>query len=220
VNARHIARLLGLLSICACGAREDIYLGADYAPPSAQDSGREPAADSGRAGGPASPPPVTDGGPPPDAAPPSLVCGSRQADCDSDAGNGCETDLTSDARHCGQCGRACSDPDCACRDGRLETLCPSGRADCDGSSSNGCEVDIRTSMDHCGSCGRRCHTDGHDAITAVCTAGTCHITCEAELVPEGDCDGNPDNGCETSLQTDQNCGACGVRCTCSNGICL
>lgn len=31
------------------------------------------------------------------------------------------------------------------------------------------------------------------------------------------CDGNPNNGCETSLSTVQNCGGCGVACSNSNG---
>lgn len=34
----------------------------------------------------------------------------------------------------------------------------------------------------------------------------------------GDCDGNPDNGCETSLNTNSNCGSCGYTCT-RNEVC-
>lgn len=41
-------------------------------------------------------------------------------------------------------------------------------------------------------------------------AGSTSATCSATQV---DCDGKPDNGCETSLKTDaQNCGACGKVC--------
>ncbi len=54
----------------------------------------------------------------------------------------------------------------------------------------------------------------------TCTAGTCESTCSSGF---GDCDGNPDNGCN-SLQTDAlNCGGCGVACpagpACNAGSC-
>ncbi|MBI5517901.1 MAG: hypothetical protein HY909_29285 [Deltaproteobacteria bacterium] len=41
--------------------------------------------------------------PPADAA----SCVTGRGDCDGMTANGCETDLTTDARHCGACGRAC-----------------------------------------------------------------------------------------------------------------
>jgi hypothetical protein len=62
----------------------------------------------------------------------------------------------------------------------------------------------------------------------------CVSKCPANMVWEntkcacqsvwGDCDNNPENGCESNTQTDTtNCGACGTRCaehgTCSNGKC-
>lgn len=153
------------------------------------------------------------------SAPPPLRCTGTNADCDADAGNGCEADLANDPEHCGSCGVACHSPDCACRDGVISVVCPAGRADCDGDSRNGCEVDIDTSMQNCGRCGRLCHTMGHDALEAICVAGHCKITCQIEPFGQGDCDDNPDNGCETNLWTDENCGMCGVRCTCIDGKC-
>jgi len=199
--------------LAACAPR-DLYLGADL--PDASQAGGGAGADAGpretaTAGAGSAAPPVAGSAP--------EACRTGREDCDGNPQNGCETDVTSDAAHCGACGRACQGPDCVCRDGQFQVRCLVGRADCDGNPQNGCEVDTQTSMDHCGACSKRCHTGGHDAIAAVCMSGRCHITCQVELAPEGDCDGNPDNGCETSLWSNDNCGACGVRCVCSAGVC-
>jgi glutamine amidotransferase-like uncharacterized protein len=35
-------------------------------------------------------------------------CSQGYADCDANAANGCETDSSSDANHCGQCGKSCN----------------------------------------------------------------------------------------------------------------
>jgi hypothetical protein len=210
---RKRAHLCSVLTcwLAAC-TTHDLHLGADLKDAQAPDSAIVAAA-----------PPATSGaagmGPSAQAAAGLAPCSAERADCDGDLQNGCETHLMSDAAHCGRCGRSCQSADCVCRDGELQVVCPTGRADCDQDLQNGCEVDTLTSKDHCGACGKSCHIGGHDAITATCTAGRCHITCQMEISPEGDCDGNPDNGCETSLWTNENCGACGVRCVCSAGVC-
>jgi hypothetical protein len=224
--------ILGMLYLCACAPTRAVYLGSDVPTDSgvrldanvAHDAGST-VIEAGAMRDAASKPVTGEAGPPAleDATPMPLEpprCSGATADCDEDAGNGCEVDLTKDSKHCGRCDVACPSADCACQDGRVVTVCPAGRADCDAIPANGCEVNIETSMQHCGSCGRLCHTNGHDAITAVCTAGRCHLTCQSEFDPEADCDGDPDNGCETRIWVDNlNCGACGVRCTCLNGIC-
>jgi hypothetical protein len=231
---RHLELVVVVLCLCACAPTRGVYLGSDVhsdsGAPSDSSTAHEDAevidvgvaamrdaelpvvpSDAGR-------PSRSDAMAMPTSEPPS--CAGGTGDCDEDAGNGCEVDLMQDAKHCGRCDLACSSADCSCQGGKIVTVCPSGRADCDGNPANGCEVNIETSMQDCGSCGRLCHTNGHDAITAVCTSGQCRLTCQSELFPELDCDGNPDNGCETSIWTDnQNCGACGVRCTCIDGIC-
>ncbi len=56
---------------------------------------------------------------------------------------------------------------------------------------------------------------------AVCTSGACAPVCDADY---DDCDGNLDNGCEASLQTDSNnCKSCGTQCgsgkSCVAGTC-
>lgn len=158
-----------------------------------------------------------DAAPPPPSPPPQ--CTGSRADCDKDPNNGCEVGLSRDPRHCGKCETACQFPDCACRAGVLTLVCPPGRANCDANERNGCEVDLMTSMQHCGSCSRLCHTNGHDAVSAVCTDGHCRISCRVHAFGQGDCDDNPDNGCETQLWTNENCSRCGERCTCSEGMC-
>lgn len=98
--------------------------------------------------------------------------------------------------------------------------CEAGRADCDGDPANGCEVDLQSSSDHCGECSRACHADGSGASAATCVAGTCRLTCQFAPIL-GDCDGDPDNGCETDLWHDaNNCSVCGMRCNrCADGVC-
>jgi hypothetical protein len=101
------------------------------------------------------------------------------------------------------------------------TPCPAGRDDCDGNPSNGCEADL-TSVMHCGACGVAC-TGGANA-TAACTRGRCVQQCAEGF---GDCDSNPDNGCETDVRVSPaHCGRCGVACTasgatptCRAGVC-
>jgi hypothetical protein len=100
--------------------------------------------------------------------------------------------------------------------------CATGSADCDGDRSNGCETDTNTDLQNCGGCAQLCHTMGHDAITATCVAGRCELTCRNDGIGDTDCDGDPDNGCETKTYTDtDNCGMCGRVCNaCFNGFCF
>ncbi|MEZ4310934.1 MAG: hypothetical protein R3F14_23070 [Polyangiaceae bacterium] len=49
-----------------------------------------------------------------------------------------------------------------------------------------------------------------DHASAACTAGACSLVCDAGY---GDCDGDPQNGCETPLDTTDHCGACGTACS-------
>lgn len=62
-------------------------------------------------------------------------------------------------------------------------------------------------------------TRANAAIT--CTAGVCGLgACNPGF---GNCDGEPDNGCETALNATSDCGACGVVCdadlVCNGGTC-
>ena len=228
-SSRHL-RSLALLLIAACD--RNLYVGRDVpkviseavvageAAPAIEER-----VDSGQEQPDASPPmisiqptlpmqPSTAGSTPP-------ACELEHADCDHDPSNGCEADLNS-KQHCGACGVACQTPDCSCDNGKLTLHCDSSHADCDGDVRNGCEIDVSSNMQHCGACKRLCHTNGHDAMRASCVAGRCQIECEPRISPEVDCDGNPDNGCETYLNFDaQNCGKCGNKCArCEAGVCM
>ena len=97
--------------------------------------------------------------------------------------------------------------------------CGGGRADCDENPNNGCEADLQTSAAHCGACGRACAST--TSTLGACVAGACQRTCAAGF---GDCDGDANNGCETSTRaSNAHCGACGRPCatgsSCVAGSC-
>ncbi|MDH5492106.1 MAG: putative metal-binding motif-containing protein [Myxococcales bacterium] len=98
--------------------------------------------------------------------------------------------------------------------------CEPGWDDCNGLREDGCETPLDTTVD-CGGCGTSCALP--NALT-TCASGSCGIaSCEPGF---GDCDGDPSNGCETALNTVDNCGVCGGVCLrpnaipdCSTGTC-
>lgn len=105
-----------------------------------------------------------------------------------------------------------------CVDGRC--TCETGFDDCNGSPTDGCESALDTVSD-CGACGRACSFPN---ATAACVDGACTL---AACNPGwGDCNGDPDDGCERALDTLEHCGACGAVCaparatgTCTSGSC-
>jgi hypothetical protein len=91
--------------------------------------------------------------------------------------------------------------------------CTAPMANCNSNMSDGCETNLGTSVKHCGACGNEC---GSINGAPRCVAGQCHIDCTADYA---DCDGNPTNGCESSLNTDpKNCGGCANLCKDINGV--
>lgn len=143
------------------------------------------------------------------------TCDQGYDNCDGVTSNGCETDLASTISHCGRCGNVCrvanGIPSCA--GGECgKTTCDATHGDCDTSLANGCETDLHTLTD-CGDCDAACSvTNG----TPSCNTGSCAIaSCTTGY---DDCDRKPANGCETSLHTLPDCGACGSTCTLANGI--
>lgn len=169
------------------------------------------------------------------AAPPNAIaacdlgaCGYRCklgfADCDRDAGNGCEVDTSSSTSDCGRCGNVCplrpNAQGALCVAGQCANDCAPGFADCDRRPANGCESDSGTDLANCGGCGKLC--SNRNAI-ATCAMGTCTLQCNAGFV---DCNNDTTDGCEADLRSDPlNCGGCGNICPqnlpgCQNGQCV
>jgi hypothetical protein len=154
------------------------------------------------------------------------TCNTGWADCDHDAKNGCETDLTGSVTSCGACGNACTYPHGVgqCAGGACALAgCTIGFGDCDNNPGNGCETDTNTSTTSCGSCGHGC---SFPHAGATCAGGTCALgACAAGF---GNCDGDPSTGCETDLLGDVNhCGLCTTACSfphagasCAAGACM
>ena len=103
--------------------------------------------------------------------------------------------------------------------------CPEGRTTCP-NNPYPCGVDPMSDDENCGACGVRCPTD--DAFSARfkgamrCVQGACELVCAPVAgVGYGDCNGLAEDGCETRLDTKENCGACGNVCddVCVQGKC-
>jgi len=151
-----------------------------------------------------------------------VACQAGWGNCNGDASDGCETDVTSTPGHCGSCSQACTytnaDATCGLSHCALGA-CKPGFADCDGRGSTGCEVNTATDGNHCGGCGMKCtlpHSSPRCANSA-CVVGTCDPGF-------GDCDNTASNGCETdTTSSSQHCGGCGQPCasglTCVSGTC-
>lgn len=100
-----------------------------------------------------------------------IACTTGFANCDSNATNGCETDVRANVNNCGTCGTVCParpNAAAACTAGVCGLTCATGFGNCDGNVTNGCETDTRTSALHCGTCGTACPS-------GVCEAGVCLI---------------------------------------------
>ncbi len=100
----------------------------------------------------------------------------------------------------------------SCHDGKTcqYTGCNTGYADCNATApdTDGCETMVTSST--CMLCGGTCDTVNSNGET--CVNGTCNYgTCKTGFA---DCNTTPPdiNGCETSITTTSNCGACGVAC--------
>lgn len=151
---------------------------------------------------------------PADACAPMESCNGIDDDCDDLVDEGIDT--TSDATHCGVCGRVCpmSGPHAlggSCIASTCVLECERGWGDCNRDPADGCEVDVNTAMMHCGACDAFCPAAGtFHARDSVCTGGRCILSCDPDW---GDCDGDRATGCETHVSIDRNhCGTCGNVC--------
>lgn len=132
-------------------------------------------------------------------------------------GAACRTTCTSNAQCAPGFGCKVSTGQCLASDG---AAC-SANGDCLNSAccANICR-NVTNDTANCGNCGLTCTNPNG---TTSCAFGSCSPVCSAQW---GSCDGNPVNGCETSLRTLTNCGACGLPCalpgaseSCSTGTC-
>ncbi|WP_206079398.1 hypothetical protein [Polyangium spumosum] len=143
------------------------------------------------------------------------ACNAGFGDCNGMASDGCETDVTSTAAHCGACNAPCDLPNAAeaCVSGAcVPAACAAPFDDCDMLPGNGCETDLQTSVEHCGGCGMPCDlaNAAESCVSGACTLGACDMGF-------GDCDGMGATGCETNVQTNlAHCGGCGMPCDLAN----
>ena len=145
-------------------------------------------------------------------------CVAPQKDCDGNAANGCEVNLSTDAKNCGTCGTVCpsypnSSPGCANSACGI-AACTGAYLNCDLSLQNGCEINGGTDAKNCGKCGNVCPAVANGVV--ACGAGACGIgSCNAGFK---DCKNGYADGCETSVVADvNNCGACNNKCAVANG---
>ncbi|HTQ04297.1 MAG TPA: hypothetical protein VMI54_10590 [Polyangiaceae bacterium] len=147
----------------------------------------------------------------------ALVCSAGFEDCDGHVANGCETDTTSDPKHCGGCNNPCSVPNAnaACQDSAcVIDSCLPNFDDC--TAAAGCETDISSNVQHCGDCTSTCSKAG--ATAAACSGGQCGApSCDAA---HGNCDGKNANGCEADVTKPTQCGACNVACGTATPNCV
>jgi hypothetical protein len=89
--------------------------------------------------------------------------------------------------------------------------CPPGHTTCPNSQFL-CDIDLLTDPDNCGECGNSCRAENGGAYEDyACVGGRCVMTCKVQNAL--DCDGVPDNGCETNPQlNNDHCGTCGNKC--------
>jgi hypothetical protein len=92
--------------------------------------------------------------------------------------------------------------------------CPSGFDECDGDLGERCEQDLN-SVEACGDCETTC-TNAHGGTS--CENLACKVTsCDTGY---DDCNGDPNDGCETNLvNNDAHCGACGRDCSSVGATC-
>ena len=141
--------------------------------------------------------------------------------------NGACVDSRFDPANCGACGTVCKVPGAtaACLGGKCVVgRCDAGFGDCDRDPLNGCEIDLRSDANNCQTCGRVCAL-AHAASVCAGVMGCAVGACDTGF---GDCDFDPQNGCEVDQLKDvSNCGACGTLCPpvanggpgCRAGVC-
>ncbi len=149
-----------------------------------------------------------------------LRCDSGFANCNGDIEDGCEVSLA-EAETCGSCGIRCDDPTPLCSphaEGGFECASTCGAGTTCGSSC----TDTTSDPLHCGGCATTCPEP--PGASRTCAAGACGFTCDPG---RRDCNDNPADGCEASINSLEHCGDCNQVCNpsdaegfCSSGVCV
>ena len=141
---------------------------------------------------------------------------------------GCDTDTTSNIKHCGSCDGDCTDSvnhatGVACVSSSCTyAACSSGYTDCDGDKRNGCEANLQTDTRHCGMCTTSCLASVKNVVTITCATGGCNYdVCKPFFY---DANANRADGCEAACGGNtQPCCPSGSQCqtslTCNSGTC-
>jgi hypothetical protein len=173
------------------------------------------------------------------------MCNAGFVTCNGgQGGTTCETNTQNDPSNCGTCGHVCVLPNATagCTNGVCSILsCATGWADCDGIVMDGCETFVQGDPKNCGACtsldggvpdggapdggapdsgvpDSGVPDGGHGGSSTVCQGmqtclnGLCSISCPTGF---GDC-AMTGTVCQTPLNTNQNCGACGQVCNLPN----
>jgi len=127
------------------------------------------------------------------------ICASGLEQCTSDNGSGVKVDmcLNLDALNMKNC-----------------EVCKEGWGNGNGNWSDGCKVNFETDPNHCGSEGYKCADHVAHAFGFFCEGNKCNYTlCLSEgATAYADCNGDRTDGCETPINTTQNCGVCKNSC--------
>lgn len=124
------------------------------------------------------------------------VCDGEDNDCDGEtdgqkASDNCNLDNAIAICEAGEC---------------VIDTCEDPYEDCDQEDKNGCEA-LLTELENCGECGLECKIEN---AVATCSSGRCELdTCD-DLFE--DCNDDPSDGCEISLNSTKHCDRCDYAC--------
>lgn len=145
----------------------------------------------------------------------ALNCSRGTDECDGNTDDPCETNLLTSNESCGACGNVCDLPHASssCTGGVCQIdECAKPWLRCNSDAADGCEINGGSDAANCGGCGIVC-PDFHG--TPKCVSAKCVIECAPAF---GDCDEDPDTGCERSLNDVDHCGACDNACPDDDGV--
>ena len=154
---------------------------------------------------------------------PASACQPGFGNCNGNAADGCEASTTN-ASNCGACGSTCradaGTPNCS----QVVAGVYACTSACTGATPATCDAgcaNLQDEVANCGACGHDCRAAPNAGTGAVCAAGTCAYP-QASGCAAGyaDCDGQVANGCETSVTSTTQCGACNTSCTGPNAACV